>query len=154
LDDLRTERRSLSIHHTGPTTTTSIVGMKCSGFAPRLSKGDLSLILFTRLQHIGGWPPIPLGNLCKGPGVTFSAREVTTRLIDGEVIFRTRKMNGRNQPEGTVVRLFEGGFASQGLSSFDFNETTTLWISLSNQIALHFKILSYAISSLQEKISM
>jgi len=130
------------------------MGMKCSGFAPRLLKGDPSLILFTRLQHIGGRPPIPLGDLCKGPRVTFSAREVTTRLIDGEVVFRTRKVNSRDQPEGTVVRLFESGFASQGLSSLDFDETTTLRISLFNQIALHFKILSYIISSLQEKISM
>jgi len=128
--------------------------MKCSGSVPRLSKGDLSLILFTCLQHVGGWPPIPLGNLCKGPGVTFSAREITTRLIDGEVIFRTRKMNGGNQPEGTVVCLFEGGFASQGLSSLDLGIATSLRISLFNQIAFHFRILSHAISPLQEKISL
>jgi hypothetical protein len=54
LDDLRAERRSLSIHHTGSTTTAGIVGMKCSGFAPRLSKGNPPLILFTCLQYIGG----------------------------------------------------------------------------------------------------
>jgi hypothetical protein len=126
--------------------------MKCSGILPRLSKGDLSLVLFTRLQYIGGWPPIPLGNLCKGPGVAFAAREITTRLIDREVIFWTRKMNGGNQPEGTVVCLFEGGFASQGLSSPDLRKATSLRISLFNQIAFHFKILSHAISPLQEKI--
>jgi hypothetical protein len=69
--------------------------------------------------------------------VTFSAREATTRLIDGEVVFRTRKVNGRDQPEGTVVRLFEGGFASQGLSSFNLRITTSLRISLFNEITFH-----------------
>jgi hypothetical protein len=96
LDNLRTERRPLSLHYTGPTTATGIMGMKCGGIAPRFSKGDLPLILLTRLQHISGWPPISLGDLCKVPRVTFSAGEVTTRLVDGEVVFRTREMNGRD----------------------------------------------------------
>jgi hypothetical protein len=87
--------------------------MKGSGSVPRLSKSYLSFIFFTRLQHIGRGPPIPFGYLCKGPRVAFSAREVTTRLIDGEVVFRAREVNSRDQPEGTIFHLSEGGFAGK-----------------------------------------
>jgi hypothetical protein len=125
--------------------------MKGSGSVPRLSKSDLPLILFTGLQHIGRGPPIPFGYLRKGPRVAFSAREVTTRLIDREVVFRPRKVNSRDQPKGAVVHLFEGGFAGQRFSSLGLRITTPLGISLFNQIAFHLKILSQPISPLQEK---
>jgi hypothetical protein len=62
--------------------------------------------------------------------MTFSAREVTTGLVDGEVILRTGEMNGGDQPEEAVVCLFEGGFASKGFPLFDLNKTVSLRISL------------------------
>jgi hypothetical protein len=94
--------------------------------------------------------------------VTLPARKVTTRLINGEVIFRTGKVNSRDQSEGTIVRLFEGGLAGNRLFSFDFDETTPLRISLLDEITFHTKtsfiffdqILSHVISSLQEKIRL
>jgi hypothetical protein len=49
LDDFGAERRSLSIHDTRSTTATGIVGMKCSGSAPRLSECHSFLILFACL---------------------------------------------------------------------------------------------------------
>jgi hypothetical protein len=62
--------------------------------------------------------------------MTFSTREVTTRLIDGEVIFWTGEVNRGDQPEETIVRPFQGGFTGKGFSLFDFNKTTPLGISL------------------------
>jgi hypothetical protein len=74
--------------------------------------------------------------------MAFSTGEVTTRLVDGEVIFWTREMNGRDQPEEAMIRLFKGGFTGNGLPLFDLDKTTPLGISLPNQIAFHYKILS------------
>jgi len=86
--------------------------------------------------------------------VAFSAGEVTTRLIDREVIFRTGKVNGRNESEEAIVRLLESCFAGKRLSSLCFNKTTSLGITLSNQIAFHYKILSHTFSPLQAKIGI
>jgi hypothetical protein len=63
-------------------------------------------------------------------------------------------MNRRNQPEGTVVCLFERGFAGERLPSPDLDETAPLGIALFDQIAFHYKILSHAISTLQEKTGL
>ena len=60
-------------------------------------------------------------------------------------------MNGRDQPEGATVGLFQGRFAREGLSSLGLRITTSLGIPLFNQIAFHYKILSYALSPLQQK---
>jgi hypothetical protein len=62
--------------------------------------------------------------------MTFSAGEVTTRLVDGKVILWTREMDSGDEPEETVVRLFEGGFTGRRLSSVDLNQTVSLRISL------------------------
>jgi hypothetical protein len=62
--------------------------------------------------------------------MTFSTGEVTTGLVNGEVIFRTREMDSRDQPQEAVVCLFERGFTGRRLPSFDFNETASLRISL------------------------
>jgi hypothetical protein len=64
--------------------------------------------------------------------MTFSAGEVTTRLVDGEVIFRAGKMDGRDQPEKTVIRLSEGRFTGEGLALFNLDKTTSLGITLLN----------------------
>jgi hypothetical protein len=64
--------------------------------------------------------------------MTFSAGEVTTRLVDGEIIFWTGEMNSRDQPEKAIICLFKGGFTSKGLALFAFNKTTPLGISLLN----------------------
>jgi hypothetical protein len=74
-------------------------------------------------------------------------------LIDGKVVFRARKVNRMDQPEGTAVRLFVGHLTSQGLFPLDLRIATSLRISLLNEIAFHLKILSYAASFLQEKTS-
>jgi hypothetical protein len=104
--------------------------MKRSGSTPRLSKCHSFLILFTRFQHLIGRPPISFGHLGETPGVTLPAGEVATRLINGQIIFRPGKMNGRDKPESSVVRLFESGLTGQGLSSINFDKTTALGISL------------------------
>jgi hypothetical protein len=62
--------------------------------------------------------------------MTFSTGEITTGLIDGEVIFWTGEMNGRDQPEEAVVCLFESGLAGKRLPLFDLNKTVSLGISL------------------------
>jgi len=62
--------------------------------------------------------------------MTFSTGEVTTGLVDGEVILRTGEMNRGDQPEEAMVCLSEGGFAGRRLSLFDLNETVSLGISL------------------------
>jgi hypothetical protein len=62
--------------------------------------------------------------------MAFSTGKVTTRLVDGEVILWTGKMNGGDQPEGTLVCLFEGRFTGKRSPSFDLNKTTPLGISL------------------------
>jgi hypothetical protein len=62
--------------------------------------------------------------------MAFSTGKVTTRLVNGEVILRTGKMNGRDQSEGTLVCLLEGRFTSKRSPSFDLNKTTPLRISL------------------------
>jgi hypothetical protein len=62
--------------------------------------------------------------------MTFSAREATTRLVDGEVILWTGEMNGGNQPEEAIVCLFEGGFAGKRLPLLDLNKTVSLRITL------------------------
>jgi hypothetical protein len=89
--------------------------------------------------------------------VTFTTGEVATRLVDREIIFRSGELDGRDESSKTIVCLLKGRFAGKGLSSFDFDETTSLRISLFNQIAFHFnylKILSYAITPLQENIGL
>jgi hypothetical protein len=62
--------------------------------------------------------------------MTFSAREATPRLVDREVILRTGEMNGGDQPEEAVVRLFEGCFAGKRLPLFDLDKTVSLRIPL------------------------
>jgi hypothetical protein len=62
--------------------------------------------------------------------MTFPTGEVTTRLVDGEVIFWTGEMNRGDQPEEATIRPFQGGFTGKGFPLFDFNETTPLRISL------------------------
>jgi hypothetical protein len=64
--------------------------------------------------------------------MTFPAGKVTTRLINGEVVFRARKMDRRDQPQKAIVRLFEGSFTGRGLPLFDLDETVSLRISLLN----------------------
>jgi len=98
----------------------------------RLSNRHLFFIFLARLQDFHGRPPIAFGNSCEIPGMTFSAGEVTTGLVNGEVIFRTREMDTRDQPQEAIVCLFEGGFAGRRFPSFDFDETASLRISLSD----------------------
>jgi hypothetical protein len=86
--------------------------------------------------------------------VAFSTGEVTTRLVDREVIFRAGKVNSRDEPEEAVVCLFESGFAGKRLTSLHLDKTTALGITLFNQIAFHFKILSHALSPLQVKVGI
>jgi hypothetical protein len=86
--------------------------------------------------------------------VTFSTGKVTTRLVNREVIFRTRKVNSRNKSEETVVRLFERGFAGKGLASFHLDKTAPLGIALHNQITFHYGILSHTFSPLQVKSTL
>ena len=83
--------------------------------------------------------------------MTFPAGEVTTGLIDGKVVLWTGKMNRINQPEGTVVCLFQGNFTGRKFFPFDLRVATSLRISLLNQAAFHLKILSHAVSALQEQ---
>jgi hypothetical protein len=58
-------------------------------------------------------------------------------LIDGEIVFGPRKMNGRDSPEKTLIGSLEGRFASKGLCLVHLNQATPLWITLLNQIAFH-----------------
>jgi hypothetical protein len=62
--------------------------------------------------------------------MTFSAREATTRLVDGEVILWTGEVNGGDQPEEAIVCLFEGGFAGKSLPLFDLDKTVSLRVPL------------------------
>jgi hypothetical protein len=64
--------------------------------------------------------------------MAFSTGEVTTRLVDGEVIFRAGEMNGRDQPKEATVCLSKGGFTGKGFPLFDLDKTTSLGISLPN----------------------
>jgi hypothetical protein len=128
------------------------VGVKGSRSVSRLSNRHFFFVFLARLQDIGSRPPITLGNFCEIPGMTFSAGEVTTGLVNGKVIFRTGKVDGRDQPEEAIVGLFESGFTGGRFPFsplFDLNETVSLGISLLNQITFHHKILSHAISPLQ-----
>jgi hypothetical protein len=62
--------------------------------------------------------------------MTFSTGEVTTGLINGKIIFRTREMNRRDQPEEAIVCLFESNFTGKRLPLFALNKTAPLRISL------------------------
>jgi len=62
--------------------------------------------------------------------MAFSTGEVTTRLVDGEVIFRAGEMNSRNEPEEATVCLSKGGLTGKGFPLFDLDKTTPLGISL------------------------
>jgi len=104
--------------------------MESGGFVTRFPNRHFLFILFARLQDINRGPPIPFGDLCKTPGMTFSTGEVTTRLVDGEVIFWTGEMNRRDQPEEAAIRPFQSGFTGEGFSLLDFYKTTPLRVSL------------------------
>jgi len=62
--------------------------------------------------------------------MAFSAGKVTTRLVNGKVIFWTREMDSGNEPEQTVVRFSEGRFTGRRLSPVDLDQTTPLGIPL------------------------
>jgi hypothetical protein len=62
--------------------------------------------------------------------MTFSTGEVTTGLINGKVILRTGEMNRRDQPEESIVCLFEGDFTGKRLPLFALHITAPLRISL------------------------
>jgi hypothetical protein len=123
--------------------------MKGCGPVSWLPNRHFFLIFFACLQNIRRRPPIALGNFCEIPRMTFSAGEGTAGLVDGEVVFRTREMNGGDQPEETVVGLFESRLAGERLPLLDLNKTVSLRISLLDQITFHLKILSYAVFPLQ-----
>jgi hypothetical protein len=104
--------------------------MKGSGPVSRLPNRHFLFIFFARLQDIRRRPPIALGNFCEIPGMTFSAGEGTTGLVDREVIFRTGEMNGGDEPEEAVVGFLESGLTGKRLPLFDLNKTISLGISL------------------------
>jgi hypothetical protein len=95
------------------------------------------LILFTGLQNIRRRPPVSLGLFGKCPGMALPAGKIASRLIDGEIVFRAREMNSRDQPEQPLIRLLECRLASLELTSFNFSQTVSLGISLFNQVAFH-----------------
>jgi hypothetical protein len=64
--------------------------------------------------------------------MAFSAGEVTTRLVNGKVIFWTGEMDSRDQSEKAIVCPFKGGFTGKSLSLFDLDKTASLRISLLN----------------------
>jgi hypothetical protein len=64
--------------------------------------------------------------------MTFSAREVTARLVNREIILWAGEVNRRDASENPVVGLFEGCFTRQGLPLIDLDEATPLRITLLN----------------------
>jgi hypothetical protein len=70
--------------------------------------------------------------------MAFPAGKIASGLIDGEIVFGTRELNRGDEPEGTDLCLFERGLAGEDLSLSNINGTTSLWVSLLNQITLHF----------------
>jgi hypothetical protein len=64
--------------------------------------------------------------------MTFSTREVTARLVNGEIILWAGEVNCRDASENSVVGLFDGCFACQGLPLIDLDEATPLRITLLN----------------------
>src|SRR3972149_11430411 len=75
--------------------------------------------------------------------MAFPAREITTRLVDGEVILRPREMNGRNEPQGTIVRMLESCLTGTKLFSVSLRKTTPLRVSLRDKLTLHNKMLKF-----------
>jgi hypothetical protein len=69
--------------------------------------------------------------------MTFPAGKIASGLIDGEIVLGTRELNCGDEPEITALCLFERGLAGKDLSLSDINGTTSLWVSLPNQIAFH-----------------
>ena len=45
------------------------------------------------------------------PGMAFAARQVTSGLVDGEIVFRTRQMNGADQAVEPFLILLQGDLA-------------------------------------------
>src|SRR3989304_52683 len=80
--------------------------------------------------------------------MAFPAREIPTRLVDGELILRPREMNGRNEPQGTIVRMLEGSLTGMKLFSLSLRKTTPLRVSLRDKLTLHNRVLkSYHMQS-------
>jgi hypothetical protein len=69
--------------------------------------------------------------------MAFPARKIASGLIDGEIVFGTRELNCGDEPEETALCLFERGLAGEDLSLSNINGTTSLRVSLLNQIAFH-----------------
>jgi hypothetical protein len=64
-------------------------------------------------------------------------------LVEREIVFRAGEVNGRDQPEETVICLFEGGFAGKRLPSLDLRKATSLRVSLLNEITFHINALTF-----------
>jgi hypothetical protein len=85
--------------------------------------------------------------------MAFPAREVTPRLINGKVVFRTGQVNRRDAPERTIIGPFQSDFAGQGLALVNLDKAASLRITLLNQIALHQQNSIIACPSLARIIS-
>jgi hypothetical protein len=66
---------------------------------------DDLFVFYRFLQDFCGAVPCAVLDLAEIPGMTLSAREIASGLIDGKVIFRSRKMNRRNEPIPSALFL-------------------------------------------------
>jgi hypothetical protein len=59
-------------------------------------------------QDISGRVPVALFDLAEIPGMTFAAGEIAARLINGEVVLRTREVNGSDEPVYPAFIMLQG----------------------------------------------
>jgi hypothetical protein len=69
--------------------------------------------------------------------MTFPAREVAPRLVNGKIVLGPRKVNCRDASERAMVTLLKSDFAGKSLFPLCLDKATSLRVSLLNQMAFH-----------------
>lgn len=92
----------------------------CSG----LKKGDVLLIGKSFIQDVFRLVPCAILHFAEMPGMTLAARKIASRLIDGKVVFRTRKMDGRDQSIDVAVLLLKGCLTRRHIVNAHLDQAT------------------------------
>jgi hypothetical protein len=93
------------------------MGMPGCGLFSRFPEID-DLFIGNRLfQDVLGRIPTAIFHLTEIPGMTFPTGEITPRLINGEIVFRTREMNGSDEPIPFPIFFLEGSLACECMFS-------------------------------------
>jgi len=110
------------------------MGVPGSTAASRLHKGYLLLVVLSGLQDVLGAEPLTCCLFAEVPGVALPAGEVTPRLVNGEIIFRSRKVHAGNHPLPRTISETQSSLTAQPALVSSCHKAFSRTIALLHQV--------------------